>query len=272
MSVQRGFTLIELIIVIVLLAIVAGFSFQFVGIGVQMFSTGSERLQTIEKSRFAIERLTREIRGAVPNSVRVRDECIEFVPIVVAGTYYKAPIQPDSGSEMTLVTFADSSNTDDIEWKLGGTERVFIYATLPNFVYANPLVYANTSKRYANIAGSNSFTSVENALPLEADSQFAKESPLKRAYVGAQPVSFCLNLGSLYRVSDYGWQKEQPIPSAGFTDSNLLANGIDMTTAGFDVKTNNQQSNNIVTIQLQFGENADEQVFYYREVHIPNAP
>lgn len=49
MNAQRGFTLVELIIVIVLLAIIAGFSFQFVGIGAQMFSTGAERLQTIEK-------------------------------------------------------------------------------------------------------------------------------------------------------------------------------------------------------------------------------
>ncbi|MBJ7316090.1 prepilin-type N-terminal cleavage/methylation domain-containing protein, partial [Idiomarina abyssalis] len=36
MRAQRGFTLIELIIVIVLLAIVAGFSFQFIGIGALM--------------------------------------------------------------------------------------------------------------------------------------------------------------------------------------------------------------------------------------------
>lgn len=266
MSAQRGFTLIELIIVIVLLTIVAGFSFQFVGIGAQMFSTGSERLKTIEKSRFAIERLTREIRGAVPNSVRVKENCIEFVPAKVVGTYYDTPIRPDSSNEMTLVTFAGSPDVDNINWTLDGAERVFIYATRPNFIYSN------NPQRYANIAGNPSFTSVDSLLPLDTNSKFAKESPLKRAYVGAQPVSFCLNLGSLYRVSDYGWKKEQLIPSAGFADSNLLANGIDMTTAGFDVKTNNQQSNNIVTIQLQFGENAEEQVFYYREVHIPNAP
>lgn len=261
MSVQRGFTLIELIIVIVLLAIVAGFSFQFVGIGAQMFSTGSERLQTIEKSRFAIERLTREIRGAVPNSIRVSGECIEFVPAKVVGTYYDTPIRPSSSNEMTLVTFAGSPDTTNIDWGIDGTERVFIYATRPNFIYSN------NPQRYANIDGTYSSTSVDNKLPLEEGSQFAKESPLKRAYIGSTPVRFCLDAGNLFRVSGYGWVLEDDdSPSI-----DLIATGVS-SDEPFDVSANNQQSNNIVTIQLQFGDNAEEQVFYYREVHIPNAP
>ncbi|WP_224797810.1 PilW family protein [Idiomarina abyssalis] len=254
MRTQRGFTLIELIIVIVLLAIVAGFSFQFVGIGAQMFSTGSERLQTIEKSRFAIERLTREIRGAVPNSVRVSGECIEFVPIVVAGTYYNAPIQSDSGNEMTLVTFADSP--DDIN----GNERVFIYATRPNFIYAD-------SGRNADIQSYEKTNNIEFELTFNEEIRFAKESPLKRAYIGSTPVRFCLEAGNLFRVSGYEWiLEDDDLPSI-----DLIAVGVS-SDEPFGVTANNQQSNNIVTIQLQFGENAEEQVFYYREVHIPNAP
>lgn len=255
MAAQRGFTLIELVIVIVLLAIVAGFSFQFVGIGAQMFGTGSERLQTIEKSRFAIERLTREMRGAVPNSVRVSGECIEFVPIVVAGTYYNAPIQPDSGNEMTLVTFADNLST----WG-NGNERVFIYATRPNFIYSD-------SGRNADIQSYEKTSNIEFELTFNEEIRFAKESPLKRAYIGAKPVSFCLSAGALFRVSDYEWSQAQ----REWTSGDLIATGVS-SDEPFDVTTNNQQSNNIVTIQLQFGENAEEQVFYYREVHIPNAP
>ncbi|MGM7318129.1 PilW family protein [Idiomarina sp. ST10R2A5] len=266
MRAQRGFTLIELIIVIVLLAIVAGFSFQFIGIGAQMFSTGAERLQTIEKSRFAIERVTREVRGAVPNSVRVSGQCLEFVPAKVAGVYYDTPIRPSSADEMTFVTFAGSSDEDNISWSLSGDERIFIYATRANFIYSdNP-------QRYSELASGYVSTSFENILPLESSSQFAKESPLQRAYIGSPPVSFCLNAGNLYRVSGYGWQQTQPIPSGGFAPENLIAHDINMSTAVFDVEANNQQSNNIITLQLQFGEAAEEQVFYYREVHIPNAP
>lgn len=266
MSAQRGFTLVELIIVIVLLAIVAGFSFQFIGIGAQMFSTGAERLQTIEKSRFAIERVTREVRGAVPNSVRVSGQCLEFVPAKVAGVYYNAPVRPGSADEMTFLTFAGSATDENISWSLSGNERVFIYAPRTNFIYSdNPQRYAELRSDYVS-------SSFENTLPLEPDSQFAKESPLQRAYIGSPPVSFCLNAGNLYRVSGYGWQQTQPTPSGGFTPENLIAKDINMSTAVFDVEANNQQSNNIITLQLQFGETAEEQVFYYREVHVPNAP
>jgi MSHA biogenesis protein MshO len=264
MRLQKGFTLIELIIVIVLLAIVAGFSFQFVGIGAQMFATGAERLQTLEKSRFAIERLTREIRGAVPNSVRVMEQsnvqCLEFVPILAAGTYYDTPVQSYASDTMTFVTF-------DSNWALNGGERVFIYATRANFIYPE------TSERYAKLLGRGEPTGVEYTLTLNSGSQFAKESPLSRAYVGTQPVSFCVDLlGNLYRVSGYEWQTEQKIPSSGFIRENLIATDINIGAAAFDVATNNQQSHNIISLQLQFGENAEEQVFYYREVHIPNAP
>ena len=253
MNPQRGFTLIELIIVIVLLAIVAGFSFQFVGIGAQMFSTGSERLQTIEKSRFAIERLTREIRGAVPNSVRVSGsgQCVEFAPILAAGTYYSAPIKPaNQDSKMGFVTFD--------EWELDNQkqERVFIYATLSQFIYS-------THGRYADLQEKEEVTNIEYELTFNTDFQFKKESPLKRAYIASEPVRFCLVGGELIR-EELKW-------NGNTRNSALIATGVD-SDEPFDVTTNNKQSNNIVTIQLQFGENADEQVFYYREVHIPNAP
>jgi MSHA biogenesis protein MshO len=191
----------------------------------------------------------------------VSGECIEFVPAKVVGTYYDTPIRPDSSNEMTLVTFAGSSYATNIDWGLDGTERVFIYATRPNFIYAN------NPQRYANIEGNPSFNSVESLLPLEPNSKFAKESPLKRAYIGSTPVSFCLSAGNLFRVSGYGWTQGQ----TEWTSGDLIATGVSSDDP-FDVTANNKQSNNIVTIQLQFGENAEEQVFYYREVHIPNAP
>ena len=46
---NRGFTLVELVIVILLLAIIAIFSFQFVGFGSQMFVNGAERVRVLVK-------------------------------------------------------------------------------------------------------------------------------------------------------------------------------------------------------------------------------
>ena len=69
-----GFTLVELVMVILLLGVMATFSSQFIGIGTQIYGDASRREQLMSDARFAMERLNREVRDAVPGSVRVEDE------------------------------------------------------------------------------------------------------------------------------------------------------------------------------------------------------
>lgn len=269
---MRGFTLIELILVIILLAIVAGFSFQFIGIGTQMFTAGAERLQMIEKSRFAIERLTRELRNAVPNSIRIRTsgntQCLEFSPVRVVGTYYDAPIRPERADEMTLVTLSSLSHP----WIAEPSDRIFIYATRSNFIYANnPQRYSVLDEDYdsSTAPASNPATHV---LPLAENSRFAQSSPRSRAYIGKQPVSFCLENGNLYRVESYGWNQSQTVPPETLSVSQLLAERVNMGSSSFSLEPGASQRNNVIGIQLDFTSRSNESVFYNQKVHIPNAP
>jgi MSHA biogenesis protein MshO len=267
----RGFTLIELIIVIILLAVVAGFSFQFVGIGAQMFTTGAERLQTIEKSRFAAERVTRELRNAVPNSIRIRSsggvQCLEFTPVRAVGTYYDAPIRSRS-DKMTLVTLSSLSNS----WVAEPPDRIFIYATRSNFIYANNAQrYAVLAESYDSASASAS-TPATHILPLVADSRFAQSSPRERAYIGKQPVSFCLQNDGLYRVGNYGWNQSQTVPPVTLNESQLLAERLNMVKSSFLLEPGTSQRNNVINIQLEFVSRSNESIFYNQKVHIPNAP
>src|SRR5690554_7243210 len=90
-----GFTLVELIVVIVLLGIVGTFSFSYLGFGAKIFSDAVGRDQLLNQSRFAVERLSRELRNALPRSVRVnsfdQQRCIEFVPIITSSSYVQIP-------------------------------------------------------------------------------------------------------------------------------------------------------------------------------------
>jgi MSHA biogenesis protein MshO len=86
---------VELVMVILLLGVMATFSSQFIGIGTQIYGDASRREQLMSDARFALERLNREVRDAVPGSVRVEDEgrcpgagaCLRFWPIATAGRY-----------------------------------------------------------------------------------------------------------------------------------------------------------------------------------------
>jgi prepilin-type N-terminal cleavage/methylation domain-containing protein len=59
---NRGYTLIEIIIVIVILGIIGGFTFQMVGAGVQAFKKSSGRKDLYDQGRLALERMVRELR------------------------------------------------------------------------------------------------------------------------------------------------------------------------------------------------------------------
>lgn len=61
---EKGYTLIEIIIVIVILGIVGGITFQFVAHGVEAFKKSRDRKDLYDQGRLALERMTRELRDA----------------------------------------------------------------------------------------------------------------------------------------------------------------------------------------------------------------
>ena len=121
---SKGFTLIELVIVIVLLGIVSVGITGFLSMGSQIFIDVKNRSALISTARFAIERVNRDIRSAVPNSLIVTEnevttndyrQCIEFTPIVAVTSYLDIPALPSdviSQSSLRLIDFGDDIKTE----------------------------------------------------------------------------------------------------------------------------------------------------------------
>ncbi|MCG6916825.1 MAG: prepilin-type N-terminal cleavage/methylation domain-containing protein [Deltaproteobacteria bacterium] len=61
---NHGYTLVEIVIVIVILGIIGAFTFQMVAAGVQAFRKSSARKELSDQGRLALERMAREIRDA----------------------------------------------------------------------------------------------------------------------------------------------------------------------------------------------------------------
>lgn len=74
---QKGYSLIEIIIVIVVLGIIGGVTFQIVASGVEAFKESSARKELYDQGRLALERMAREIRDA-KELVACSDESITF--------------------------------------------------------------------------------------------------------------------------------------------------------------------------------------------------
>jgi MSHA biogenesis protein MshO len=85
----RGFTLLELVIVIVLIGITAVFGTRFIADMATGYTGNAERARALAGARFALERVKRELSLAYSPSVSLSDNnhCVAFVPVVASGRY-----------------------------------------------------------------------------------------------------------------------------------------------------------------------------------------
>jgi len=77
---QDGYSLIELCAVIVLLGIFAGFSFQLISSGTELYVSGvRNRLEVFTEGSNALEKMVREIREAAPDDVVIGTNSVSIV-------------------------------------------------------------------------------------------------------------------------------------------------------------------------------------------------
>jgi len=68
---QRGFTLVELVLVMVLVGVVGSLGATFISRSVGMYRSTVVRAELTDQAVVALRRLSRELAAALPNSVRV---------------------------------------------------------------------------------------------------------------------------------------------------------------------------------------------------------
>ncbi|MDR9826751.1 prepilin-type N-terminal cleavage/methylation domain-containing protein [Vibrio sp. FNV 38] len=109
----RGFTLIEMIISIIIVAIIALGITGFVDFGTRGFAQTVERQKLHTQAQFVLQKLSRELRHAVPNSIDINGDCFSFYPIKYSGFYHvtgiSLPYQLDfiSGQDLLPSQYGD---------------------------------------------------------------------------------------------------------------------------------------------------------------------
>lgn len=86
----RGFTLIEMIVTIVIGSIIMLGIAAYLRLGVQGYSDSIARQRLQTQAQFIIEKISREVRHAVPNSFFIDENeknCLMFMPIEHSGFY-----------------------------------------------------------------------------------------------------------------------------------------------------------------------------------------
>src|SRR5689334_20531964 len=84
---MRGFTLTEAIMVIVITGIIASMVAVFIQKPVQGFFDTARRAALVDAADTVLRRISRDVREALPNSVRVNGTALEFLHVRSAGRY-----------------------------------------------------------------------------------------------------------------------------------------------------------------------------------------
>lgn len=107
---ERGFTLVEMTLVIALTGIIAAALAVFMGPAVQSYFDTRRRAELTDAADTALRRIGREVRRAVPNSVRIpNDQCFEFLPSKTGGLYRRAADIVSAGADSLDTTGTDAS-------------------------------------------------------------------------------------------------------------------------------------------------------------------
>lgn len=177
---QSGFTLIELIAVIVILSILAAIGTGFVVKATESYQRAQTRALLVNTARQALERMSRQLRIALPYSVRITNggACLEFMPIAAGGNYFN-PVPDMQNLAAPSATIAASPVNIDF-----GTP---VHVTIGAMAAGE--IYGTTAVSRAGYSSGN--------IVLTAPKRWQRNSINKRYYLLNNPQAFCLDTGEL---------------------------------------------------------------------------
>ncbi|RZT10793.1 MSHA biogenesis protein MshO [Duganella sp. CF402] len=228
---QHGFTLVEAVIVMVVTGVLAGVMVLFIRQPVQNYVDAAGRAELSDTADLALRRMARELRGALPNSIRTNFNngvwYVQFIPAKAGGQYLAVEDNPT----VTGATPLSFTSTSAKSFNIVGPLPVGAAAIVPNTDY---IVIYNLGN---GIAGADAYDggniaqvaalNIVNLNPLltMTSNPFAlaatpNASPGHRFNVVNTPVTFRCEgradgTGTLARIEDGAFASTQPQPAVG---------------------------------------------------------
>ncbi|PFG10185.1 PulJ/GspJ family protein [Marinobacter sp. LV10MA510-1] len=296
----RGFTLVELVMVIALSGMVLVMISTVLARPLQGFVDQSRRAVLVDQAAGVLQRMARDVRLAVPNSLRVSADgkALELLLIHSAARYrpnriggeglrFSSETAGTCGS-ITEGERCDSLQVLDPEFKTDGAQWMVLYnigaesggnpvAGSNVWMPANPGVITPTGTKFDPLSGAPAGESHIALTNLPVDGfRFAYASPQHRLYLAKTVVGYRCQDGQLLRYS-YKDQLLSAIPStppAG-SDQQPMAANVDCSATYFTYQTGSTQRAGLLAIILRISQDGGvggEGLQLLQQVHVDNAP
>jgi len=302
-----GFTLVEAVVTIVILGIVAGIVAVFIRVPILGYRDTLERAELTDQADLALRRIARDIRLALPNSVRASDagDHLELL-LTRSGARYLS--EDDGVPTVPVLSFDRPSTVAFTAVGMPGTfaqvragDYVVVYNLGPGFEPANAYDLAATgitgcpSTSAAGAAGNIACVnavSAEAATTINGQSipartialagnpfawqQAPMTSPAQRFQVVSGPVSFYCAQNTdgrlaLWRAWDYPIVKDQAVPTAG--KRALVATGLTSCDGIFSYGTAARRTGLVgIALSLRGRTEAPATIRLVHQVHVDNTP
>lgn len=287
-----GFTLIEAIIAMVVTGIVAAIVAVFIARPIQGYLDTTRRAGMTDVADLALRRIALELRGAVPNSLRVgaTGRYVEFIPTLDGGRYraqrdgQPCSVVPaaDPIHDADDCTSADNSRFDVLGPPVGGTagDLVVIFNTGQSGLDA----YApgQNNRRTITAAGAKLAFEPKPAAPATPWPFPPYESPFQRFQVvpASGPVAFdCVTVAApagygnlaLQRFTGYraGTDDWSGLPTAAAGGTRVLL-ASDLSDCRFDYQALSA-ADGLLVVRLAVTRDG-ETITLVHEIHVDNTP
>ncbi|MCD6525957.1 MAG: prepilin-type N-terminal cleavage/methylation domain-containing protein [Desulfuromonas sp.] len=271
---STGFTLIELIVVIVIIGILAPMGGMLISRPVQSYIDMARRTELVDQAEMSLRRMQRDIRAAVPNSVRISSDGkrLELYYAVDGGRYRLKLASDGSGDPLDFLAADSSFDVPGGLQHFGEVQtgdKVVVYnlsATGENNIYSGD-----------NCVGVDKANSSANKLKLTAAKQFLLQSNYQRFFIADEPVCYVISDddgdgdGELCRHADYPSNATSITPVASLSGGVLVAQHIVLADSAFSYAAGSAQRGGLVTLQLAL-EREGERITLLHQVHVDNSP
>jgi MSHA biogenesis protein MshO len=281
---NRGFTLVELVVTLTVSAVVVSFAALFITGPVQGFNDQARRVALVESADAALGRIGRDIRRALPNSVRVAgsgpQSALELLGTVDGARYRgNAPGTPDQILDLAAAdgSFNVIGPFTQIAKPFSSTSHYLaIYNVGVTGADAYELANVMTPAGMQINIAADAFAG-EDRVTLSPPFRFAFGSPTQRVYLVDGPVSYICDAvaGTLTRFTGYAIADDHALrDSAGElvaagASTSLVASRI--TDCGFGYAPGTSERAGLVTIGIAVGEQG-ETISLLDQVHVDNVP
>ena len=280
---EGGFTLIELIVTMVVGSVVVAFMAMFIVTPMQAYSAQTRRAQLVDDADSALRFMGRDLRSALPNSVRITTQgtvsALEFLGTLDGARYLDggAVANPALVLDFTTADAAFSTTVPftqlSLPWASSSAYLVIYHVGVPGasaYEMTNVITPAGTAITIASGSSAN-----QNLVTLNPAFQFKYGSPGKRLYLVSGPVTYLCDISAstLTRYSSYSISNTQPASAATLTGAGATGSLVaaDVGSCQFTYSSGTAARNALVTLTLQLT-NSGESVQLLNEVPLVNSP